>query len=142
MERMYRDHDYTVAEISNRLGIPELTVAHILGIKHYQVQTPLHKNEDTEQMIFPDRLRNTRFAQAQLNKAPLRKNEELCLNKELTADDWFEQQGFTVGPAAGSSQNPKESIDWWSRDAGEFYLLCTCMIAWCVYWLGVHRGAW
>ncbi len=33
-----------------------------------------------------------------------------------------------------------EPIDWWARDAWEFYAIVLFMICWMVFWYGVHTG--
>ncbi len=99
-------------------------------------------------MIFPDlpkhyqwmqtapELEQNRTAEDHSVQAPLRGPQR------ISADEWFEQHGFNVGPAAGSARNPKEPIDWLARDAWEFYALCLAMVCWIVYWYGAHLGAW
>lgn len=74
------------------------------------------------------------LAQAQ---APLRGSGN------LTVDEWLEQRGYSVGPAAGSRENRGiEPIDWFAKDALEFYALCVAMVCWTIYWWGIHHGAW
>ena len=47
---------------------------------------------------------------------------------------------YALGPAARPSYN--EPIDWFARDALEFYALCMGLAAWIVYWYGFHRSLW
>jgi hypothetical protein len=99
-------------------------------------------------MIFPDLPKRINFEQAHTYEAPApyelasSVQTPLRASAPLTADQWFVQQGYSIDPAAQSSRNPEESIDWLARDAWEFYTLCTAMIAWIVYWWGLHHGAW
>lgn len=63
----------------------------------------------------------------------------------LDIEQWFAAHGLphnATDPAAGSCRNTEEPIDWFAKDAWEFYLLCIGMLIWIVYWYGVHRGVW
>jgi hypothetical protein len=69
-------------------------------------------------------------------KAPLRGFAD------MTIDEWFDQHGYSVGPAAASERTTIEPINWLAPDAIEFYVLCLAMICWFVYWYGAHIGSW
>jgi hypothetical protein len=90
-------------------------------------------------MIFPDRPKRIDFTRASTDETvdtvetPLRCLAETVELNGVSAANW--RMG-AKDPAAVSK------IDWFARDAWEFYLLCVCMITWCTYWLGVHRGTW
>jgi hypothetical protein len=87
-------------------------------------------------MIFPDRPKRIDFTRASTDdtvQTPLRCLAETVELNGVSAENWL---GLAKDPAA------IDPIDWFARDAWEFYLLCVCMIAWCVYWVGVDRGAW
>ena len=75
-------------------------------------------------------------------ETPLRSLEDVTGQSKITVEEWWIKHGLATDPAAGSSRNTEESIDWWAKDALEFYALCTAMVCWCVYWYGVHRGVW
>lgn len=103
-------------------------------------------------MIFPELPRRTYFHTATTVKTPLHRStqssdlpgvEATTESKAIDVDDWFRQHGLATDPAA-STLMPRHTgpIDWFARDAWEFYALCTAMITWIVYWYGVHRGAW
>jgi hypothetical protein len=48
-----------------------------------------------------------------------------------------------LDPAANSTETlENSSIDWFARDAWEFYAVCVSLAVWITYWLGVHRGTW
>lgn len=106
-------------------------------------------------MIFPELPRRYRFelltvehstSTIQTNvgprtaKAPLHGVETVTAQSRIDREQWWRDHGLTTDPAAHSRHS--EPIDWLARDAIEFYLLCTGMLAWCVYWYGVHRGVW
>ena len=84
-------------------------------------------------MIFPDKPSRIRQTIIDTPKTPLRHLVETVELRGVSAENWL---GLAKDPAAA------EPIDWLARESWEFYLLCTGMIIWCVYWLGVHRGAW
>lgn len=105
-------------------------------------------------MIFPELPRRI-FGPEQITDSAAKTNVGPCTAKaplhceeQTTGIDielWFEQHGLPslrtdpaamVGPARGTQ------INWWARDAVEFYALCVAMILWIVYWYGVHHGAW
>lgn len=75
-------------------------------------------------------------------KTPLQPVEQ---TKTVDIEQWFKDHGLPstrVDPAALSKHSGGEPIDWWGRDAVEFYALCIMMVVWIVYWYGVHHGAW
>jgi hypothetical protein len=105
-------------------------------------------------MIFPHLPKYYQWQQTapelSVNRDPVETTVEACTAKTplrqsrgISADQWFDEQGYGKDPAAALSRNyEEEQINWLARDAWEFYALCLAMILWCVYWLGVHRGAW
>ena len=99
-------------------------------------------------MIFPDLPKHYQWMQTAPELVQNRTAEVHTVQAPLqgfagmTVDEWFDQHGYSVGPAAGSARNPEEPIDWLARDAWEFYALCIGMLCWIVYWYGVHMGAW
>jgi hypothetical protein len=93
-------------------------------------------------MIFPDRPKRIDLTRASTYETvdtvdtvetPLRCLAETVELNGVSAANW------RIGAKDPAAIDP---IDWFARDAWEFYLLCVCMIAWCTYWLGVHRGTW
>jgi hypothetical protein len=96
-------------------------------------------------MIFPDlpkhyswlpKLEQNTLSEVHTAKAPLRGFAD------MTIDEWFDQHGYSVGPAAASERTTIEPINWLAPDAIEFYVLCLAMICWVVYWYGAHIGSW
>lgn len=99
-------------------------------------------------MIFPDLPKHYQWQQTapelSMNnsidtvqaKAPLRGSGQ------TNVETWLEQHGYSTGPAAVSSRNTEEPIDWLAKDAWEFYALCVAMVCWIIFWYGVHTGAW
>lgn len=78
-----------------------------------------------------------------IQKTPLRGNEN---TKELSKKDieaWWIKHGLATDPAAiPTHRSRNEPIDYWAKDAVEFYALCTGIVCWIVYWFGVHHGVW
>lgn len=161
VERMYWQHGYTVEDIAQRLRLTLKLVKAITSIdyvdtevwdedtaRYMTVRTKRTRAKEREPMIFPQLPR--RIVYEPTVRDPVSKVDNIrsvdsvqAPLRPLTADHGFEQQGHSTGPAAGSSRNYKEDpIDWFARDAIEFYALCTVMTVWIVYWYGVHRGAW
>jgi hypothetical protein len=100
-------------------------------------------------MIFPELPRRQQYEQQQVHstadsiKTPLRSVEDTAGSSRITVEEWWIKHGLATDPAAALSRNYKEDpIDWLARDAIEFYALCTSMIVWIAYWLGIHRGWW
>lgn len=102
-------------------------------------------------MIFPDLPKRINFEQANTYEAhealmtvetPLRGVEQATTSSGITVQEWWIKHGLATDPAAMSSRNPEEPIDYWAADAWEFYALCTAMLCWIVYWWGLHHGAW
>ena len=93
-------------------------------------------------MIFPELPKRMNFEQAHTVKTPLHVIEEPEQLGRITVEEWWVKHGLATDPAALSSRSHGEPIDWWGRDAGEFYALCTAMLCWIVYWRGIHIGAW
>lgn len=99
-------------------------------------------------MIFPDvpRRRTMPLAPGKTPptaQAPLQGSEVPKDEDRIRIEQWFESRGMGLGPAAGvASAGRLEPIDWWSKDALEFYLLCLAMICWIVYCAGAHYGYW
>lgn len=76
-------------------------------------------------------------------KTPLRESAEPTGPSRITVEEWWIKHGLAQDPAASSARSWENSkIDWWAKDAVEFYALCAGMICWIVYWYGVHTGAW
>ncbi len=76
-------------------------------------------------------------------QTPLRGIEVQEEPAKITVEEWYIKHGLAGDPAAGKyTPRTKEPIDWFARDAGEFYLLCAAMTVWIVYWYGSHRGWW
>jgi hypothetical protein len=58
-------------------------------------------------------------------------------------DEWMIAKGYwqqPTDPAAGYRNS--DPVDWFARDAIEFYALCIIMTVWISVWLGIHRGWW
>ncbi len=75
-------------------------------------------------------------------ETPLRGVEEATGSSSITIEGWWIKHGLATDPAAGLKISSTEPIDWWAKDAWEFYALCLAMIGWIAYWYGVHLGAW
>lgn len=104
-------------------------------------------------MIFPDMPKKQNFwTQQQIDQ--VNQAAEIMLAKmrpaptadpepvvsQMSVDEWWAKHGLnTESPIPQQRTGP---IDWFARDAWEFYLLCTGMLAWIVYWYGVHRAIW
>ncbi len=94
-------------------------------------------------MIFPELPRRYHVSTLNIVKTPLHEVEEIVVPQAVNVDEWFRQHGLATDPAAGSyTPRSKEPINWFARDAWEFYALCTAMTVWIVYWYGIHRGLW
>lgn len=105
-------------------------------------------------MIFPDlpkhyswmqtapELLQNRTGMHELAETPLRGLEETTGSSRITVEEWWIKHGLATDPAAAPSRSAQEPVDFWSKDAWEFYLLCAAMICWIVYWYGIHRGVW
>lgn len=79
-------------------------------------------------------------------ETPLRGVEDTDAQSQIDIERWFAAHGLpntAQDPAALSRQRTaNEPIDWWARDALEFYALCLGFAAWIVLWYGLHSGAW
>lgn len=75
-------------------------------------------------------------------KTPLHSIVEPTGSSRITVEEWWIKHGLATDPAALSKHSGGEPIDWWARDAWEFYTLCAGIVCWIVYWYGVHHGAW
>lgn len=75
-------------------------------------------------------------------KTPLQCLAEPTGSSRITVEEWWIKHGLATDPAALANSRTQEPIDWWGRDAIEFYALCIGMACWCVYWWGVNHGAW
>lgn len=100
-------------------------------------------------MIFPELpKRSTWLYTATDNTAhsvetPLRGLEETVQPSKITVEEWWIKHGLATDPAAGLRHSTtKEPINWWAKDAIEFYALCIGMVCWIVFWYGTHRGLW
>ena len=110
--RMYKDHDYTVEEISQRLCILEDLVADVLNIKHL--------SKDNKTMIFPQLPKRVNFV-----------TTANTVSAVTTVIDVADVQEPHV-------QAPSTKI----REHVEFGLVIVSLVCWIVYWYGIHRGAW
>ena len=99
-------------------------------------------------MIFPELPKRLRFElptrehSTNTVQTPLHGVEDVTAQSRIDREQWWRDHGLSTDPAAAPLRSREEPIDWLARDAIEFYLLCTGMLAWCVYWYGVHRGVW
>lgn len=97
-------------------------------------------------MIFPELPKKHAWQQSVVTstvETPLRESTEPTGSSRITVEEWWIKHGLATDPAASSTRSRENlTIDWFSKDAVEFYALCVAMIAWCVYWRGVHIGAW
>jgi len=94
-------------------------------------------------MIFPELPRRQQLLTLNTIKTPLRSVEEPEQDPKITVEEWWIQHGLATDPAVSPTRtNRNEPIDWFARDAIEFYILCISMAFWIVYWYGVHRGVW
>ena len=75
-------------------------------------------------------------------KTPLHSEEETRGQSRITVEEWWIKHGLATDPAALVQHSQGEPVDWWARDAIEFYAVCVTMVCWTVYWYGVHHGAW
>lgn len=75
-------------------------------------------------------------------QAPLREIAATVEKPEVDIEAWWIKHGLATDPAAGLYRSSNEPIDYWSKDALEFYALCTAIVCWIAYWYGVHRGLW
>jgi hypothetical protein len=105
-------------------------------------------------MIFPHLPKYYQWQQTapelSVNRDPVEIQAEPCTAKTplrhsgaISMEEWFDQHGYSTGPAAVSARKTEpEPINWLARDAWEFYALCIGMLCWIVYWYGVHMGVW
>jgi hypothetical protein len=105
-------------------------------------------------MIFPDLPKHYSWMQTApellqnrtgihtLTETPLRGLEDVAGQSKITVEEWWIKHGLATDPAAVSRHSEGEPINWWAKDALEFYALCVTMVCWIVYWYGVHRGLW
>ncbi len=94
-------------------------------------------------MIFPELPRHYYGYNTVHTETPLRGLEETKELSRITVEEWYIKHGLATDPAAAPSRiSSKEPIDWFARDAIEFYAVCVIMTAWITVWLGVHRGWW
>lgn len=110
--RIYRDHDYTVEEISQRLYIVEDLVADVLNIKHL--------SKDKETMIFPQLPKRVNFV-----------STVSTVTRVMDTADIADIQDAHI-------QAPSTEI----REHVEFGVVIVSLVCWIVYWYGIHRGAW
>ena len=96
-------------------------------------------------MIFPELPRRILWPEQIIDstaKTPLHCEEQTTgIDIEL----WFEQHGLPskrTDPAARVNSKEGTQINWWAKDAVEFYALCTAIVCWTVFWYGSHRGIW
>jgi hypothetical protein len=96
-------------------------------------------------MIFPDLPKRKNFIiepkiqQTTIDLKPTSDEPKPAVDVE----QWMIEHGWINQVTSAANTRPKnEPIDWFARDAWEFYLLCTGMLGWIVYWYGVHRGVW
>ena len=75
---------------------------------------------------------------AKVQPAPIADPEPVV--SQMSVDEWWSKHGLATESKVPEPQTGP--IDWLARDAWEFYLLCAGMIAWTVYWYGVHRAVW
>lgn len=75
-------------------------------------------------------------------KTPLRGVEEVAGSSRISVEEWWIKHGLATDPAAAPMRSRQEPVDFGSKDAWEFYLLCVFMVCWIVYWYGTHRGLW
>ena len=50
---------------------------------------------------------------------------------QVNVEQWWQDHGLS--PEALKPHN-SEPIDWWARDAWEFYLLCVGIVIWVCFW--------
>jgi hypothetical protein len=90
-------------------------------------------------MIFPDLPKRPEFWNPPPIEPPAIVQE--AQPKKINAEEWWIAHG--LAPESQQTVSLRSGpIDWFGRDAWEFYFLCAGMIAWIAYWYGVHRGAW
>ena len=75
-------------------------------------------------------------------ETPLRVSTEPTGLSRITVEEWWIKHGLATDPAAAPSRSRQEPVDFGSKDAWEFYLLCLLMVCWITYWYGTHRGLW
>jgi hypothetical protein len=154
IERMYWEHGYSEEQIANRLRADPRVVRRIVSKDYVEIQhwdednnrytverqqrerkTPLRTEGET--MIFPDlpkRIDWTRADSIEAAEAYTAKTPLHCTSVEYTV---------SKDPAAlVADKQESKKIDWLAKDAWELYAIIVGMLAWCVYWLGIHRGAW
>lgn len=67
-------------------------------------------------------------------KTPLRGS---TIDQYMASKGWIQ---LSTDPAAAYPNS--DPVDWFAKDAWEFYALCVFMVAWISVWLGIHRGWW
>jgi hypothetical protein len=93
-------------------------------------------------MIFPHVPRQYTWQLEAQPKTPLHSVQE---PETVDIELWFEQHGLPskrTDPAAGVYTSSREPIDYWAKDAVEFYALCVLIVCWTMYWWGTHHGVW
>lgn len=103
-------------------------------------------------MIFPDLPKHYTWQQYSKElvldtvttvKTPLHGVEETAGPSRISVEEWWIAHGLATDPAAiPTHRSRNEPIDYWAKDALEFYALCLGIVCWIVYWYGVHHGAW
>ena len=95
-------------------------------------------------MIFPDLPKRPQFwtntqintvnawAEQAMTKMQPASQADPKSNKPMTIEQWWVAHG--ISPVLGPGARHSGPIDWFARDAWEFYFLCAFMIAWVGYW--------
>lgn len=95
-------------------------------------------------MIFPDMPKKRNFwTQPQIDQ--VNQAAEIMLAKmhpapiadpeppqHKTIEEWWVEHGLSPASVPGSSHSGP--VDWFARDAWEFYFLCVGIVAWVAYW--------